>query len=98
MNNERDSTSLAHIFGIPRKVKKAALGKLIHMVDFQGIEEIIERNDDGSWTVPVHNQNDEGWDIHVAYKKFKTLKAAKEFCLSHGGMLFTERDRPVKEG
>ena len=91
---ERDSTFLAHIFGIPSKVKKAPLGKLIHMVDFQGIEEIIEKNDDGSWTVPVPNQNDEGWDIHMGYKDFKTLKAAKEFCLSQGGRLFTQRDLP----
>jgi len=89
----RDSTFLAHIFSIPCKVKKAPLGKLIHMVDFQGIEEIIEKNDDGSWTVPVPNQNDEGWDIHMDYKKFKTLKAAKEFCLSQGGTLFTQRAR-----
>ena len=98
MNNKRDTTSLARFFSVFRKVKKAPLGKLLHMVDFQGMTEVIEKNDDGLWTVPVPNKNDEGWDIHFDYKKFKTLRAAKEFCLSQGGTLFTERDRPVKEG
>ena len=94
MNNQRDTTSLARFFSVPRKVKKATLGKLLHMVDFQGITEVIEKDDAGLWTVPVPNQNDEGWDIHCQYKKFKTLKAAKKFCLSQGGTLFTERDLP----
>lgn len=39
----------------------------------------IEKGADGLWAVTVHNENDEGWDVPFHNKKFKTLKAAKEF-------------------
>ena len=38
-----------------------------------------EKGADGLWAVIVHNENDEGWDVPFHNKKFKTLKAAKEF-------------------
>jgi len=87
------------MFSISRKVKKKApLGKLTYIADFSfgsAEGETIAKNGHGMWVVdkPILEMTERGeeWCGDFTRHEFKTLKAAKKFCIDHGAIVSSER-------